>query len=288
MKCRFLYIFPVLSFVLPAWTTGLSGQTASSLFRLCDSVRVSEIVSDKADMYDEIGHHGPAVENQYMALRLYFNDSGAIDVYSKSGRGLELEKYGWYPDSAAVADSGAGRDDYVVGNTLGLGGIALWDGEKVVRLAAANGRTARAGDTSKGSFAEIIAYGVPYCGDSVDISVRIDVSAKDRTARITAECLNGRKVSFLTGINCHEGQTVAYSDGYICTWGVHPSGYVNPIPVGAGMFFSKGAFSAPMKTDVMVRIISKPCTRVCTRVVAASVREAELNSAKRFSNFMTK
>lgn len=291
MKKRFYPLYYILVFFSFSVAGGSvsSAQTASSLFRISDNVQDREIVSDKADMYDEVGHHGPAVENQYMALRLYFNDSGAIDVYSKSGRGLELMKYGWYPDSTAIADDGAGCDYYVVGGTLGLGGIALWDGEKEVRLAAYGGRTARVGNTSKGSFAELVSYGVPYCGDSVDIMIRVDVSGKTRIARVTAKCLNGRKVAFVTGVNYHDGTAVEFSDGCIYTWGVHPQDVSEaPVPVGAGMFFSKGTFSSPEKTGDMVRIISRPCTQISTRIVAASTREAELNSLKRFSAFMTK
>ena len=292
MKRRFCFLYYIY-ILLSLAACGVGGtclaQTASSLFRVADNVQVGEIVSSGADMYNEVGHHGPAVENQYMALRLYFNDSGAIDVYSKSGRGLELMKYGWYPDSLAVADDGAGYDYYVVDGTLGLGGIALWDGDKVVRLSATGGRTARAGDTSNGSFAEMIAYGVPYGDGHVDIMIRIDVSRKVRTARVTAKCLNGKKVSFVTGVNYHDGEAVEFSDGYIYTWGVHPVDTAfEPVPVGAGLFFSKGVFSAPEKTGDMVMIISKPCTQISTRIVAGSTREAELNSRKRFSSFMTK
>ena len=65
-----------------------SAQTAHSLFWRSDSLQVDEIVSETANQYKKVGHHGPAVENTYMALRIYFNDSGAIDVYSKSGRGM--------------------------------------------------------------------------------------------------------------------------------------------------------------------------------------------------------
>ena len=114
----------------------ICAQTAVSLFWKKDGTQVEEIVSDKADQYRQVGHHGPAVENSHMALRIYFNDSGAIDVYSKTGRGMELEKYRWYPDSLAQSLHGAGCDEYMVGKTVGLGGIALWDGDKEVKLTA--------------------------------------------------------------------------------------------------------------------------------------------------------
>ena len=152
-----------------------AAQSASSLFWRADSVQVKEIVSDKAVQYNFVGHHGPAVENSHCALRLYFNDSGAIDVYSKSGKQMELLKYLWYPTEKQQQEEGAGCDEYLVGRTVGLGGIALWDGEKEVKLVATGGRTARVGQTKGGSYAEIIAYGVEYMGDKVDVSIRIDV-----------------------------------------------------------------------------------------------------------------
>ena len=264
-------------------------QTASSLFWRSDSLQVSEIVSEKGNEYKKVGHHGPAVENSHMALRIYFNDSGAIDVYSKTGRGLELEKYKWYPSLHAQQEYGAGCDEYRVGKTVGLGGIALWDGEKEVKLVATRGRTARVGQTKNGSYAEMIAYGVKYMGESVDISIRIDVTSKNRVAIVTAQELSGKKVQFLTGVNYHEGQKVNYAEGYISVWGVHPADVsVSPIPIGAGMFYSSKTFPSVDKTENMVRVISKPTSKVQTRIVAASTKEAELNTSKRFEAFMMK
>lgn len=263
-------------------------QTARSLFWRSDSLQVAEIVSETGNEYKKVGHHGPAVENSHMALRIYFNDSGAIDVYSKSGRGMELMEYLWYP-TAGQQETGAGCDEYRVGKTVGLGGISLWDGEKEVKLVATKGRTARVGETKKGTFAEMIAYGVAYKGELVDISIRVDVVDKKRDAVITATELNGRKVQFLTGVNYHEGQKVVYDDEHISVWGIHPADVsVAPIPIGAGMFFSDKVFPTVEKTADMVRVISKASSQVSTRVISASTKEAELNSAKRFEAYMTK
>ena len=89
----------------------------------------------------------------------------------------------------------------------------LWDGSKEVKLVATNGRKARAGSTANGSYAEMIAYGVEYMSDLVDISICIDVSKRTREAVVTARELNGKKVMFLTGVNFHEGQTIAVLTG---------------------------------------------------------------------------
>jgi len=261
-------------------------QTARSLFWRSDSLQVTEIVSETGDQYRKVGHHGPAVENSHMALRIYFNDSGAIDLYSKTGRGMELMNYLWYPSEELQKESGMGCDAYIVGNTVGLGGISLWDGEKEVKLVATKGRTARVGDTKRGSYAEMIAYGVEYKGGYVDISIRIDVASKGRTAKVTARELNGTPVQFLSGINYHEGQRVMYESGYISVWGHHPV-KGESFPVGAGMRFSEKLFPSMEKTDDMVRIISKKTDEIETEIVGASSKEAELNTAKRFETYMT-
>lgn len=267
----------------------LSAQTAHSLFWRADSLQVSEIVSETANQYNKVGHHGPAVENSHMALRLYFNDTGAVDVYSKSGRGLELPQYKWYPTKGQQDSLRLGADGYIVGKTLGLGGIALWDGEKEVKLEATEGRTARAGATKKGSYAEMIAYGVPYAGRKVDISIRVDVTEKSREATVTATVLNGEKVCFVTGVNYHAGQKVAFGEGYISVWGPHPvKAQDESFPIGGGMLYSKKLFPKLEKTEDMVRIISKPASQVKTTIVAASSKEAELNSARRFEAYIIK
>ena len=106
-----------------------------------------------------------------------------------------------------------GADGYIVGKTVGLGGIALWDGEKEVKLEATGGRTARVGETRNGSYIEMIAYGVAYKGDNVDVMIRVDVSSKTREAVVTASELSGKKVQFLTGVNYHEGPAVGLVSG---------------------------------------------------------------------------
>ena len=274
----FFFIAPVLA----------QAQTASSLFLRADSLQVKEIVAETADMYKKVGHHGPAVENSHMALRIYFNNSGAIDLYSKNGRGMELLKYKWYPTEKDQEENGAGCDEYMVGKTVGFGGIALWDGESEVKLVATGGRTARVGDTSKGSFAEMIAYGVPYKGDTVDISIRIDMFAKKREATVTATELSGKKVQFLTGVNYHEGERVSMGEGWVSVWGVHPANVsVDPKPVGAAILYNAKKFESVTKTENMVRLVSFPASSVSTKLIGASTKEAELNSAKRFEAYVS-
>ena len=265
----------------------LYSQTAESLFWRRDSLQVSEIGPEMGNQFNKVGHHGPAVENSHMALRIYFNDSGAIDVYSKAGGQMELLEYKWYPSLDVQQSLGVGNDHYIVGKTVGLGGIALWDGRKAVTLVATKGRKARVGKTRKGSFAEVISYGVEYAEGLVDIMIRVDVDKKHREAYVTAAELNGRKVQFLTGVNFHEGQQLFTGKDYMGVWGLH-KGDKSPVKVeiGAGLWFNVRKFFPVERTADMLRVISRPAACIRTKVISSSAKETELNTQEKFETYI--
>ena len=265
----------------------MHAQTAESLFWRSDSLMVTEIGPEMGNQFNKVGHHGPAVENSHMALRIYFNDSGAIDVYSKAGGQMELLEYKWYPSLDVQQSLGVGNDHYIVGKTVGLGGIALWDGQKEVKLVATKGRKARVGKTRKGSFAEVISYGVEYAESLVDIMIRVDVDKKHREAYVTAAELNGRKVQFLTGVNFHEGQQLFSGKDYMGVWGLH-KGDKSPVKVeiGAGLWFNVRKFFPVERTADMLRVISRPAARIRTKVISSSAKETELNTPEKFETYI--
>ncbi len=271
------------------WDVGVWGYspTASSLFFRKDSLQVTEISSGEVVQYRNVGHHGPAVEDAGAMYRLYYNDSGAIDVYSKSGEGMELRRYLWYPTEQQQETEGAGCDEYLVGKTVGLGGIALWDGKEEVKLRATRSRTARVGKTEHGSFAEVISYGVQCDGRLYDISLRVDVTEGSRVAKVTATELGGKKVRFLTGVNFHPGESVTVGDGYACVWGVHPADVsTSPSPIGAAIVFDPSIFKDVEKTSDMVRLISRPSSSVSTHITAASTKEKGISSEELLLSFV--
>lgn len=259
-----------------------NAQTDVSLFCKKDGKQVTQVISSEADQYKVVGHHGPAVENPYMALRIYYNNSGAIDVYSKARPQLELAKFRWYTTEADQA-AGSGCDEYRVGKTVGLGGINLWDGEKVVKLVATRGRNARVERTKEGAKAEMLAMGIPYRGDTVDILMRVTMFNDRRPALVEAFCTTGQKVQFVTGVNFHPEEQVDYGKGYIGVWGVHPADVSqHPIPIGGGMRYNPKDIAQVEKTTDMVRLISKPAKQLATWVTSASIREQEINTPELF------
>lgn len=271
-------------------------QTSSSLFLRSDSLQVAEIIGDEPVMYRKVGHHGPAVENAFYALRIYYNDSGAIDLYSKSGAQMELDRYLWYPTEEQQKAEGAGCDEYLVGKTVGLGGFALWDNGQEVKLVAEK-RIARVGRIRNGSFAEIISYGVSYKGTKVDVGVRVEMYDDKREAKVTAWELNGAKVQFLTGVNYHPGESWQASQkpffSSCAVWGVHPADVsAAPSPIGAGIKvrhrdFPQGG-SYENAGGALHYYVSKPCSKVSTWVTAASSKESEINTEDKFFDYVRK
>lgn len=275
-----------LSFLFLCMAGSVFAQTDVSLFWKKEGKQLPEVISLEADQYKKIGHHGPAVENKYMALRIYYNNSGAIDVYSKSGEHMELAKFKWYTTKDDQAE-GYGCDEYRVGKTVGLGGIGLWDGEKVVKLVATRGRDARVGKNRKGAFAEMLSKGVPYRGDTVDILVRVNMFNDSRDAEIAAFCTSGQKVQFLTGVNYHPGQQLDYGNGYIGVWGIHPADVSqHPIPIGGGMRYQPKDMLRQDKTADMIQLISRPAKKLKTKVVSASIKEGAICTPELFFEYV--
>lgn len=262
-------------------------RTDASLFMKSDSSAYQkEIRSETGDLYLTIGHHGPAVENEWMALRIYFNPSGAIDVYNKARPGLELKDARWYPD-AAKQKEGWGADYYKVGKTLGLGGVRLWDGKKVVMLNPVSMRTAKVMNDGDQSTMEMISEGIPYQDRKVDLLLRVTVKSGVRFADIGAEVLSGGPVRFVTGINYHPGLEILKKGGQIATWGTHPEDVAaEKVAVGAALIYRAGDFVKQQDDGRQIFLISKPTAKISTKVISACAREPEINTMDKFVKYI--
>lgn len=263
-------------------------KTDVSLFMRSDSLQQTEISAASGDLYKTIGHHGPAVENEWMALRIYFSDKAAIDVYSKAKPQLELNAKEWYP-TAEEQKEGWGADYYKVGETVGLGGIRLWDGEKVVKLNPVSNRTARVVKGPTCSYMEMLSEDVPYRDRKVDVLVRVTVYSGERNAKVEAFALTDEPVQFVTGVNYHKGQEIYKKDGLIATWGVHPEDVAaEVVELGAAILYNPADFVKTVDDGTQFLLISKPGKQLKTWVSSACAREPEVNTLKKFISFLEK
>jgi hypothetical protein len=279
-----------LSFIaalLSGFACFAQNNTDTSLYMKSDKITyLTDIGSETGDLYKTIGHHGPAVENEWMALRIYFSDKVAIDVYSKAKPGLELRKANWYP-TAAQQKEGWGADYYKVASTVGLGGVKLWDGEKIVPLNPVTNRLARVGKTDTTSWMEMISRGIPYKGKKVDILVRVTVYSGKREAQVEVVSLTGEKVQFATGVNYFKDFETKKGSNYIAVWGKHPEDVAAEIvSIGAAIMYNPKDYVKNTDDGTQYLLISKPTKSLQTKIISASAREQEINTLDKLEAYI--
>lgn len=87
------------------------------------------LFSFKDDMYRKLHHHGPAIESERAAYRVYFDKKQTIDTYGKKQEQLELRRSMWYSTPEQLAE-GFGHDNLRVFGSIGVGVLKGWDAEK--------------------------------------------------------------------------------------------------------------------------------------------------------------
>jgi hypothetical protein len=271
-------------FLIGFYSAGFAqNHTDVSLFLKKDkSNYLTEIESESGNLFRKLGHHGPAVENRWLGFRIYFDKKTAIDVYSKANPGLEIRDKKWYP-SKKEQRAGYGADYYKVGKSLGLGGIKLWDGEKIVPLHPVSKRSAKVVNEGDVSYMEMLSEGVSYKRKQVDIKVRVTVYSDKREAKVQAYSVKGGAVQFATGINYFKKLEVVKSDNYIATWGIHPEDVAaEKVKVAAAILFDNNDFEKQVDDGVQHLLISKPTTNIQTWITSANAREQETNTFEKF------
>ena len=280
--CSWLTLWLLL--MLPAL---IQAQTDVSLFfKKGDQKQIEFVESASGNLYNKLGHHGPAIENPWYGLRLYFSKKTAIDVYSKARPGLELKDKQWYPSKKEQGE-GWGADYYKVGNTVGLGGVKLWDKGKLVDLHPVIRRSARVTHHGDSASMEMISEGVTYNGEKVDISVQVTVYARYRNAKVRVSCLSGHKVQFVTGINYFDKLKVVKTEDYIATWGIHPEDVAaEKVEVGAAIFIPSMEYIDIQKLKNQYILISEPGKSMEFTITSANMREEGIHSMEDFIDLL--
>ncbi|MDP4278890.1 MAG: DUF4861 family protein [Bacteroidota bacterium] len=280
-KTAIFYAFILLSSLLTA-----QNKTDISLQWKDSTNQSASISSATGNLYKLLKHHGPAVENEWLAFRFYFDPKVSIDVYNKIRPGLELAAAGWYP-TAEQQKQGWGADQYKVANTMGCGGVRLWDGEKEILLNPVRNRIARVCKEANQSYMEMQSEGIPYKGDTIDVLVRVTVFSGKREAKVEAFALCDKPVQFLTGINYFPTTKTTQAVNFISTWGVHPEDVAAfQQAIGAAVIFNPEDFVSLKKTESEYQLIAKPGKYLSTWISSTCEKEPRLNTMEKFNDYL--
>ncbi len=160
------------------------------------------LFSFKDDMYRKLHHHGPAIESEKAAYRVYFDKKQTIDTYGKKKEQLELRRSMWYSTPEQLAE-GFGHDNLRVFGSIGVGVLKGWDPEKgMPHITDFKRREARV--VAKGpvrAIMEMRVEGWNYCGRELNMTSRYIIYAGHSDV-VVENRLEGdfKGLTFVTGV----------------------------------------------------------------------------------------
>ena len=137
------------------------------------------LASDKDNMYNQLHHHGPAIESEYAAYRAYFDKKQTIDTYGKKLPRLELAETMWYPTDEQMAQE-YGYDNLRVFGSVGVGTLKGWDAEQGVMTHIDRFKRREARVLARGPVRAVIEMRVEgwnYCGREIAMTSRYIIYA---------------------------------------------------------------------------------------------------------------
>ncbi|MFT5306214.1 MAG: hypothetical protein ACI89M_001735 [Chitinophagales bacterium] len=269
-------------------TNSQSQQLDISCFWKKSGESLSHVEDKKGDLFSKLGHHGPAIENLCLAYRVYFNESGSVDILSKFQPRLELKKSKWYPKKNNCEED-YGTDNYDVGNSVGLGGINLYVPETgIQKLGPVLKRSAEIFLTDTSATLIMTSYGIPYKDLIIDIEFTLSTVADGRHANVTVCELNGQNVQFATGLSMHAKLDYVKGENYMLTWGDFTShARYADFDIGAGLLYNPENFEGELSMKNQQLLISKPCSSLHYVISSCNdLEKSKLNSLLSFENYL--
>lgn len=173
------------------------------------------IAAPEDNMYNKLHHHGPAIESELAAYRIYFDKKQTVDIYGKVIKRIELPVTMWYPTDQQLVDK-YGDDVLYVGGSVGVGALKGWDGSSAIHIEPMTQREAKI--LAKGPVRAIMEMNVDnweYNGQKINMTSRYTIYAGHRDAEVLNRISgNGvQNMEFATGVQKLRKGDVNHIDG---------------------------------------------------------------------------
>ncbi len=184
-------------------------------------VPIKEISSTTGNLYNNLHHHGPAFESEWMGCRFYFDKKQTIDVYGKKQPRLELAESLWYPTDSMLAKN-FGDDILLVNNSVSVGTFKGWDGKKALHIEPVSNRTARIlANGPVRTVVEMESDNWRYQNQSVQMTTRAFLYAGHRDLEIVnyLSATDLAAQTYCTGVQKFPEMTSYNKDNVLAVWG---------------------------------------------------------------------
>lgn len=206
-----------------------------------------------------IKYEGPGWENDKVAFRYYLDNRNAIDVFAKRTSDIVLPAVGvdGFDNYHKLADWG--MDNLKVGKALGLGSIAIWNGEKAVRVEEKDStKCLIQADGKLRSQIKTIYYGWNANGIKCNLTSLITIDAGSRASHM--ELLTDKTIdNITTGINLDDKAELISGErgewGYIATFGKQS---LNKDMQGLAIFYRKKQLKELTEDELNHLVILSP------------------------------
>lgn len=208
------------------------------------------------DVFHLVHHHGADFESELTAYRVYFDERQTFDLYGKKKKQLELEKSQFYPDDQQLAD-GYGDDVLWAGQTVGLGALRGWNGEKPTMVSPVKSRGQRmVASGPVRTIVELTDEAWQLNGETFNLRQNVIIYAGHRDAEVHAWLdTPAKNAKFCTGVISLNDKMYTDHKGLVGDWGGNwPNGAKDSI-AGKPKIVVGLAVSVPQKY-----VVSEPTT----------------------------
>ena len=172
------------------------------------------------DVFHLLHHHGADFESELVAYRVYFDERQTYDLYGKYNKQLELQTSQFYPDDEQLA-AGYGDDVLWAGQTVGLGALRGWDGQKPTMVSPVKSRGQRmVASGPVRTIVELTDEGWQLGGQTFNIRQNVIIYAGHRDCEVRVyQDTPAEGVQFATGVINLNGKMYSDHKGLVGDWG---------------------------------------------------------------------
>ena len=269
------------------WVTKANGnkqyEHQGGVFKPVKSMKVDEKHTDHSF---DIQFEGPGWESDKIGYRLYLDWRNAIDIFGKKTDKMVLQNVGLDGFDSYHEMQDWGVDILKVGDALGIGTLAFWDGEKAVRVEKTESIFSSVENGKKSSLVTVKYTGWEISNTKTDVNSSLEIEEGSYLTRYSVE-LSKALPNLATGIiKLPDTETAVYADikpGWSCfvTFGKQS---LEKDMLGMCIFFKSSELIQQTEDKLSHVIVLKPENKKLTYYFGAAW-EQDASGVKSLDNF---